>query len=181
MICHCVDLFTSIIGLLNTGEHPSEVSHLCSNLRKGNGKGQPTVTTRLSQTLPNTTASLTPCSSSSSNGSRNSQDRTELCSNNNDNHQVVKKLQKHSRGLLVLTVLLGLVLLGLVVVLMWKAAVAWSHSRPKKHQKYKSVSKYFPFTHKDSNVVALPEFGMPKGVGAERQILLEGSDDEDEL
>ena len=99
-----------------------------------------------------------------------------------DHHDVVKKLQKHKQSLLILTVLLGVVLVGFLLFLLWKAIVAWSRSRPKKHQSYKSVSHYFPFSHKDySGDVAMPELGMPKGMGAERKVLLGESDEDDEF
>ncbi len=52
----------------------------------------------------------------------------------------------------------------------------------RKQARYKSVSKFFPFTYGQdtSNGVAIPEYGLPKNRAAEREILLNDSD-EDEL
>ena len=52
----------------------------------------------------------------------------------------------------------------------------------KKQARYKSVSKFFPFSYGQdaSNGVAIPEYGLPKTGAAEREILLNDSD-EDEL
>jgi len=127
------------------------------------------------------TGTLSPVSSPCvSNGNQSSHENKGVCG---DNREVLKKLRKHGRGLLILTVLLGVVLVGLVLLLLWKATVAWSRSRPRKHQSYKSVSHYFPFSHKKdlSGDVAMPELGMPKGMGAERKVLLDYSDEDDEF
>ena len=52
----------------------------------------------------------------------------------------------------------------------------------KKQARYKSVSKFFPFSYGQdaSSGVAIPEYGLPKTGAAEREILLNDSD-EDEL
>ena len=52
----------------------------------------------------------------------------------------------------------------------------------KRQAKYKSVSKFFPFSYGQDSAegVAIPEYGLPKGRAAEREVLLNDSD-EDEL
>lgn len=90
----------------------------------------------------------------------------------------VKTLQQH--GLTVLIALLGVVLLGFTVLLLFKAASVWGRKRPR-NQRYKTVSRYFPFSYeKQVAEVVIPEVGMPKSGSAERQVLLNASD-EDEL
>lgn len=93
--------------------------------------------------------------------------------------EMKRSLHRHSKSLMVLTILLGVVLLGFVVLLLGKAVARWGQRRPK-HQKYKSVSNYFPFSYKqDVTHVVIPELGMPKGGGAERQVLLDASDEDE--
>ena len=92
----------------------------------------------------------------------------------------LKSLHRHRQGLTVLLVLLGLVLVGFVVLLLVKVLSNWRTGRPR-HQKYKSVSRYFPFSYeKQATEVVIPSVGMPKTGAAERQVLLNESD-EDEL
>ena len=92
---------------------------------------------------------------------------------------VNQSLHRRRKTLVVLVILLGVVLLGFAVLLLWKVLAKLCKRKPKQ-LKYKSVSKYFPFSYKQDLVnVVLPELGMPKGGGAERQILLNGSDDDE--
>lgn len=79
-----------------------------------------------------------------------------------------------------LIALLGVVLLGFVLLLVSKMVSSWMRRRPK-NQRYKTVSKYFPFSYeKQAAEVIIPAVGMPKSGAAERQVLLDASD-EDEL
>lgn len=163
-------------GLLSHEHTP--ITSVCAGLQKVNNHPKTTSAATSSVATPTGHAPSLPCPPRSSNKSR-SVEEMQLC--DDQHHQVVSSFQRHSRSLLILSVLLGIVLLGFFVLLLWKAAVMWSRSRPRKHEKYKSVSRYFPFSYKkDSNVnVALPELGMPKGMGAERQVLLEDSEDDE--
>lgn len=73
-----------------------------------------------------------------------------------------------------------MVLLGFVLLLLFKVFSTWRTRRPR-NQKYKSVSRYFPFSYeKQATEVVIPAVGMPKTGAAERQVLLNASD-EDEL
>ena len=79
-----------------------------------------------------------------------------------------------------LIVLLGVVLLGFILLFVFKVVAAWRRRSPK-NQRYKSVSRYFPFSYEKQAVeVVVPALGMPKSGLAERQVLLNESD-EDEL
>jgi hypothetical protein len=92
----------------------------------------------------------------------------------------IQSLHRHRQGLTVLLVLLGLVLLGFVLLLLFKVLSTWKSRRPRNH-KYKSVSRYFPFSYgKQTTEVVIPSVGMPKSGAAEREVLLNDSD-EDEL
>lgn len=76
--------------------------------------------------------------------------------------------------------LLGVVLLGFILLLVVKVTSSWLRRKPR-NQRYKSVSKYFPFSYeKQASDVVIPEVGVPKSGAAERQVLLDASD-EDEL
>ena len=94
--------------------------------------------------------------------------------------KTLRTLHHHQKGLMALIALLGVVLLGFLALLLYKVVFAWSRRRPK-NQKYKSVSRYFPFSYeKRATEIVIPEVGMPKTGAAERQVLLDNSD-EDEL
>ena len=89
----------------------------------------------------------------------------------------------HHTTLTVLIVVLSLVLCIALLVVVWRCCRAVrDHCGRKKQARYKSVSKFFPFSYgQDSgNGVAIPEYGLPKNSAAEREILLNDSD-EDEL
>lgn len=95
-------------------------------------------------------------------------------------HSLNKTLKQHRTGLVVLIALVCVVLLGFVLLLFSKLVSSWRRRHPKV-QRYKTVSKYFPFSYeKKSTAVVIPEVGMPKSGAAERQVLLDASD-EDEL
>ena len=90
----------------------------------------------------------------------------------------------HSSTFTILIVLLSLVLGVALLVVAWRlCVVVRNNCGQKRPAKYKSVSKYFPFSygHTDpGSGVAIPEYGLPKNRAAEREILLNDSD-EDEL
>ena len=90
----------------------------------------------------------------------------------------------HGSTLMLLIVLLSVVLCVALLVGAWRLCVATRNGCGRKKQaRYKSVSKFFPFSygHADAgNSVAIPEYGLPKNRAAEREILLNDSD-EDEL
>lgn len=89
----------------------------------------------------------------------------------------------HSNTLTILIVLLSLVLCVALLIVMWRVCAAVRERCARKKQaRYKSVSKFFPFSYgqDSSNGVAIPEYGLPKNRAAEREILLNDSD-EDEL
>lgn len=92
----------------------------------------------------------------------------------------IRTLHQHRKGLTVLVVLLGVVLLGFLLLLVFKTMSAWARRRPR-NQKYKSISRYFPFSYDKQTTAAIiiPEMGMPKSGAAEREVLL--ASDEDEL
>lgn len=95
-------------------------------------------------------------------------------------HHTLRSLNRHRQGLTVLLVLLGLVLVGFIVLLLVKVLSNWRTRRPRNH-KYKSVSRYFPFSYeKQATEVVIPAVGIPKTGATERQVLLNESD-EDEL
>lgn len=76
-----------------------------------------------------------------------------------------------------------IVLFGAVAVFTWKLCTRNGHNR--RRAKYKSVSKFFPFSYGQqldcsSDGVAIPEYGLPKTGQAEREMLLNESD-EDEI
>lgn len=92
----------------------------------------------------------------------------------------LRTLRSHRTGLTVLMVLMGVVFVGFVTLLLFKVFSTWRNRSPK-NQRYKSVSRYFPFAYeKQSTEVIIPAVGMPKTGAAERQVLLNDSD-EDEL
>jgi len=81
-----------------------------------------------------------------------------------------------------LIVAASIVLLGVITVFTWRLCSA-PHGA-KRRAKYKSVSKFIPFSYgqqQDSNGgIAIPELGLPKSRQAEREMLLNESD-EDEI
>lgn len=85
-------------------------------------------------------------------------------------------------GYAILTAAAAIVLLGVVIVFMCNLRSA--NGRNRRRARYKSVSKFFPFSYglqTDSNSgVAIPEYGLPKAGQAERETLLNESD-EDEI
>ena len=89
----------------------------------------------------------------------------------------------HGNALTILIALLSLVLCVALLIVLWKVCVAVRERCIRKKQaRYKSVSKFFPFSYGQdaSSGVAIPEYGLPKTGAAEREILLNDSD-EDEL
>ena len=79
----------------------------------------------------------------------------------------------------ILLVLAGLAATAVVVILSWKI---YNRLRNSNHNasRYKSVSKFFPFSYdKVEAGMALPEVGVPKTGAAEREVLLNYSDEED--
>lgn len=114
----------------------------------------------------------TPCPSS--NATRSQDDGNSCVSH------TVRTLSQHRTGLLALLILLGIILLGFFLLLLFKVQATCRKRRPK-NQRYKSVSRYFPFSYeKKGTEVVIPEVGMPKNGAAERQVLLNDSE-EDEL
>ena len=77
-------------------------------------------------------------------------------------------------------------LLGAVAVFAYNSRLCSANGRHgRRGTRYKSVSKFFPFSygqHLDgsSEGVAIPEYGLPKTGQAEREMLLNESD-EDEI
>ena len=89
----------------------------------------------------------------------------------------------HSNTLTILIVLLSLVLFVALLIVLWRVCAAVRERCARKKQaRYKSVSKFFPFSYgqESGSGVAIPEYGLPKNRAAEREILLNDSD-EDEL
>lgn len=119
-----------------------------------------------------------PCASQSPDGDHN--DSSFVCDENQPTVKVVL-LQKHHKALTALLIFLALILAAALLLLFCKICCAWRKGRSRP-AKYKSVSKFFPFSYgKDSsNTVIIPELGMPKSAAAERETLLNESD-EDEL
>ena len=83
-------------------------------------------------------------------------------------------------GYIALILVASLALVVVVMVFAWKSGVCRSGNR--RRAKYKSVSKFFPFSYSqgEASQVAMPELGLPKALPAEREMLLNDSD-EDEL
>ena len=73
-----------------------------------------------------------------------------------------------------------------IIIAVSTCNICSERNRRRRHAKYKSVSKFFPFSygqHLDrdgSDGVAIPEYGLPKAGQAEREVLLNESD-EDEI
>lgn len=92
----------------------------------------------------------------------------------------------HHIAFTILVFLAVLVLLVVVVVFTWSLCAG--SSRRRSRARYKSVSKFFPFSYgqqldgSDQGVVdvVMPEYGLPKSGQAEREMLLNESD-EDEI
>ena len=95
---------------------------------------------------------------------------------------VVHVVVNHHPTLVALIVLTSLVLLLASLITAWKIYKAWCKKEKRRKARYKSVSKFFPFSYEedDRSGVAIPEFGLPKALPAEREMLLNDSD-EDEL
>ena len=116
-----------------------------------------------------------PCQSKNSSSKSSDSERGDSCLE----HKAVSRYWKRV-GLTALSVLAGVVLLGFLFVMLFKGLSTWNTQRHKRHR-YKSVSRYFPFSYgKQKSDVVIPEVGMPKSGSAERQVLLNESD-EDEL
>lgn len=92
-------------------------------------------------------------------------------------------LLHHHIGYVIFTVTASIVLLCALMAFIWNVRSA--NGRNRRRAKYKSVSKFFPFSYGQqvdgsSNSVAIPEYGLPKTGQAERETLLNESD-EDEI
>ena len=97
-------------------------------------------------------------------------------------HTVVHVLVEHYNSWLVFLLVAALLIVLLAMVLVtWKLCCILVRRR-RKRTRYKSVSKFFPFSYgrEEKEVVTIPEMGPPKGMSAEREKLLNESD-EDEL
>lgn len=84
-------------------------------------------------------------------------------------------------GYVILTTIAAIVLLGVVIAFMCNVRSA--NSRNRRRARYKSVSKFFPFAYgqqTDNSGIAIPEYGLPRTGQAERETLLNESD-EDEI
>lgn len=96
-------------------------------------------------------------------------------------HHVLVVVQHHT-SLITLIVLTSLVLVVVVTVLSWKLfGCECCRIKRRKRSRYKRVSKFFPFSYgKDvgEEAVALPELGPPKTMAAERETLLNDSDED---
>ncbi len=89
-------------------------------------------------------------------------------------------LESSRQRLTVLLALVVVILLLAMLLVIWRLWVSCSF-KGKQKGKYKSVSKYFPVAlGKSGSGMAIPEMGMPKDGLAEREKLLDESD-EDEL
>ena len=87
----------------------------------------------------------------------------------------------HPMGYVILTTIAAIVLLGVVIAFMCNVRSA--NSRNRRRARYKSVSKFFPFAYgqqTDNSGIAIPEYGLPRTGQAERETLLNESD-EDEI
>ncbi len=88
----------------------------------------------------------------------------------------------HHPTLIALVVLTSLVLVAMVALLWWRLCGCGCCKSRRKKARYKAVSKFFPFSYgKDPSRevgVALPEFGPPKAMAAERETLLNESDED---
>ena len=115
-----------------------------------------------------------PCKVSSSSSNSSHQDDYQC------EHHTIRKLHQRQKGLIMLSLLMCVVLLAFLLILLYKALCICVRRKPK-NQRYKSVNKYFPFSHKKEDTdVIIPELGLPRSGSAERQVLLNNSD-EDEL
>ena len=129
-----------------------------------------------------------PCKSNSSiGGHKELNDPTPCSQSTNAPPSIIVHASTHGSMLTVLIVLLSLVLFVVLLVVAWRlCGVVRDHCRSKKQARYKSVSKFFPFSYGQNstngygNGIAIPEYGLPKNSAAEREILLNDSD-EDEL
>ena len=82
-------------------------------------------------------------------------------------------------GLIVLLVVAMLIILMAVLLVAWKLCCCLI-KRKRKRTRYKSVSKFFPFSYgRGEEVVTIPEMGPPKGISAEREKLLNESDEDE--
>lgn len=113
---------------------------------------------------------------------------TKLCRNRTEGDSdsiicsptVVAVLVSNHSGYIALILVASLALVLVIAVFLWKGGVCRSGARKK--ARYKSVSKFFPFSYGqgEGSQVAMPELGLPKTMPAEREMLLNESD-EDEL
>ena len=123
-----------------------------------------------------------PCKSNSSTKSHD-QPSHAPCPKPDGDPPIITIHAPHGNTLTILIVLLSLVLFVALLIVAWRVCVATRERCARKKQaRYKSVSKFFPFSYgQDSSTgVAIPEYGLPKTRAAEREILLNDSD-EDEL
>lgn len=101
---------------------------------------------------------------------------------NCSSHTVVHRfVDRYNSWLVFLLVAAVLIVLLAMTFVTWKLCGILVKRR-RKRTRYKSVSKFFPFSYgrEDKEVVTIPEMGPPKGMSAEREKLLNESD-EDEL
>lgn len=84
-------------------------------------------------------------------------------------------------GVVVLLVAAVLIVLMALLLVAWKLCCVLIKRR-RKRTRYKSVSKFFPFSYgkgEEEEVVTIPEMGPPKGMAAEREKLLKESDEDE--
>ena len=100
-------------------------------------------------------------------------------------HMVVVIVDSHHPILIVLIVFTTLALVAMLGLLWWKlCGCRCCKGRRKRKARYKQVSKFFPSSYwqegrvGESVGVALPEFGVPKPMPAERELMLSNSDED---
>ena len=93
----------------------------------------------------------------------------------------------HHTGYVILVAISAVILITILIVFSWRLCSA--PILRKRRTKYKSVSKFIPLSYSQPNHdgrgeggggIAIPEFGLPKSGEAEREMLLNESD-EDEI
>ena len=151
---------------------------------------QPTPDDPITQDTATSTSSASPTSISSHTTSSSAQtESTKLCQNrteaDSDNSiscspTVITVLLSNHPGYIALILVASLALVVVIAVFSWKSGLCRRGNRKK--ARYKSVSKFFPFSYSqgEGSQVAMPELGLPKAMPAEREMLLNESD-EDEL
>ncbi len=92
-------------------------------------------------------------------------------------------LHTHHPALITLIVVTSLALVAMVTLICWRLfGCVCCKLRRKRRSRYKKVSKFFPFSYgkepQGDDGMALPELGPPKIMGAERETLLNDSDDD---